>query len=348
MKKRLLNFSVGASAKKTANALTVIALSLFFAACAAQHENPDLTKQAAVSNLWVSVHVSTNSLEIGEVVAANITVKAPLGSQVALPPLAPGWVLRDKQEVAKEVSGNWQEETWRYKLTSFSLGPALLASGAVQSISGNGGTSSSSSMLGQTASSSGTIASVEFPSPELVVVSCLTETNLAFQDIRELSFPSARSHIFWLVLLSLLVLGLALLAWYRRRAKREEASIVPSMTPQELALQALAALQERGLIEVGACEEFYVTLSAIARRYIEERFGLRAGEQTTEEFIREAMRSRELSSAQQDGLGRFLEQCDLVKFARHCPQAADMRQAYAAAERFVRETTPLPSEEPLS
>ena len=330
MRKRLLNFSVGASVKKTANALTVIALSLFFAACAAQHENPDLERQAAVSNLWVSVQVSTNSLEIGEVVNAEITVKSLLGSQVVLPPLAESWVVRERRESVEDVAGDWQKEIWSYKLTSFSLGPALLASGVVQCVV-----------------RTGLIATVTFPSPDLTVVSCLTGTNLAFEDIRELSFPSEHSYLLWLVIGALLVLALAVLAWYRRRAKNIE-SVIPSLTPQELALQALAALQNRGLIEAGACEEFYVALSAIARRYIEERFGLRAGERTTEEFMREAMRARELTAAQQEGLGRFLEQCDLVKFARHFPQAADMRQAYAAAERFVRETTPLPPEEPMS
>jgi hypothetical protein len=37
-------------------------------------------------------------------------------------------------------------------------------------------------------------------------------------------------------------------------------------------------------------------------------------------------------------LSAFLVECDLVKFARHQPDAADRQRAFAAAEKFVEET----------
>lgn len=84
-------------------------------------------------------------------------------------------------------------------------------------------------------------------------------------------------------------------------------------------------------------------MSGIVRHYLEDRFGLRAPERTTEEFIRDALASRALSAAHRELVAGFLEQSDLVKFARHAPGQADMRNALDSAERLVRETMPAES-----
>ncbi|MCZ7592481.1 MAG: hypothetical protein M5U15_10150 [Kiritimatiellae bacterium] len=67
---------------------------------------------------------------------------------------------------------------------------------------------------------------------------------------------------------------------------------------------------------------------------------MRASEQTTEEFIRAATTSRLLQLEHQQLVIAFLEQSDLVKFARHQPAQTDMEAALAAAERLVLETRP--------
>ena len=51
------------------------------------------------------------------------------------------------------------------------------------------------------------------------------------------------------------------------------------------------------------------------RHYIEDRFGLRAPEQTTEEFLAELRQKHVFGERQKDLLRAFLEHCDLVKFA---------------------------------
>ena len=73
-------------------------------------------------------------------------------------------------------------------------------------------------------------------------------------------------------------------------------------------------------------------LSAIARRYLEARFQLHAPEQTTEEFLRDAASAGKLSPAHQQLVTDFLEQSDLVKFARYQPGQPDMRAAYDALD----------------
>jgi len=132
----------------------------------------------------------------------------------------------------------------------------------------------------------------------------------------------------------------ALVHWLRRRRRVVPA---PPPVPAEVrARRALAELAARGLVQRGAFKEYYATLSTIVRVYLEERFGLRAPEMTTEEFLLATARNAELTRAQRSSLGAFLRESDLVKFARHVPALADAERAFAAAGRFVEETAPHP------
>ena len=145
--------------------------------------------------------------------------------------------------------------------------------------------------------------------------------------------------------LLVLAAAAAIAAVRRRRGRRRGAVSRPSpppppASPHETALKALAALRGRMPAAPDAMEPFYRELSAVVRRYLEERFGLRAPERTTEEFIREATDSGAIAPAQRERLQEFLEQCDLVKFARHRPATGDAAAALEAAERFVRDTRP--------
>jgi len=91
-----------------------------------------------------------------------------------------------------------------------------------------------------------------------------------------------------------------------------------------------------------------ITAGCIVRRYLEDRFVVRAPEMTTEEFLEATARSAVLQPGQRQLLGDFLAESDLVKFARHVPTLADSDRVLGAAERFVDETAireQLPAEE---
>ncbi|MGH7894994.1 MAG: hypothetical protein ACREQL_10010 [Candidatus Binatia bacterium] len=123
----------------------------------------------------------------------------------------------------------------------------------------------------------------------------------------------------------------------RRGRPRPVAAPAP---PHVVAVAALDALRARALVEQGAFKEFYSALSDIVRRYLEDRFGVRAPEMTTEEFLLASSRDGRLVAAHRRLLGDFLVESDLVKFARHVPTMADSERAFTAARRFVDETTP--------
>ena len=100
-------------------------------------------------------------------------------------------------------------------------------------------------------------------------------------------------------------------------------------------LDALLQGPRPGADEVDA---FFVTLSFVVRRYLEDRFGLRSPEFTTEEFLEELSRSPDLYQSHRQLLTEFLRGADLVKFAAHVPDSAAVEAAIAAASHFLEET----------
>jgi hypothetical protein len=134
--------------------------------------------------------------------------------------------------------------------------------------------------------------------------------------------------------------GLLLAAFVYLLNRPRRQYVAPARPPYELALAALNRLHAQHWIEAGKLEPFYVELSAIIRRYLEDGFQLHAPEMTTEEFLSVAARDTRLVAAHRRLLAAFLAEADLVKFARHLPTLHDSEAAYAAARRFVDETRP--------
>ena len=140
----------------------------------------------------------------------------------------------------------------------------------------------------------------------------------------------------WLVrILAVVILGALLWwAWNRWRRSRPTPAAPPPPPPDARALRRL----NEALQWIGQPERFCTTLSEILRTYLEERFGLRAPERTTEEFLSELRNSISLDLKNKQVLGDFLTRCDLVKFARAEPGPAELQELHAAAVRLVEET----------
>ncbi len=113
----------------------------------------------------------------------------------------------------------------------------------------------------------------------------------------------------------------------------------------EIARNRLDALLVKPLPEDSdAADAFYVELSDIVRRYLEDRFELRAPEFTTEEFLEKVSASPDLNREHQELLREFLRQADLVKFAGVAPDEATIRASIDSANRFINETRPVSAE----
>jgi hypothetical protein len=105
-----------------------------------------------------------------------------------------------------------------------------------------------------------------------------------------------------------------------------------------IAREALDRLISAPLPVTDQLDAFYVKLSAIVRNYLENRFGLRAPELTTEEFLETLSNSPDLDVRYRQLLREFLRQADLVKFAGAVPAENEIRQSLEAAHKFIEET----------
>jgi hypothetical protein len=173
-------------------------------------------------------------------------------------------------------------------------------------------------------------AVVRVPAPD----SAATATN-DIRALKELAPPPPLAWYWWALIALGLVALLALVVWQRRRA-RPPAPPPPPMPPHVRARQRLQAALDR----LGDPREFCILVSDALRWYLEEQLALRAPERTTEEFLNELQDSPRLTPSQKQTLAGFLEQCDLVKFARFEPTEERLRQLHEHALRLVEETAP--------
>ncbi len=140
----------------------------------------------------------------------------------------------------------------------------------------------------------------------------------------------------WFALGALLLLGAIAAFWFLRRMRGDK----QQQSAYAVALGRLTALEAkpRPQSDAAAMDGFFVELSGIVRRYVEDRFGLHAPELTTEEFLDVAAGSPDLTQAHRGFLQTFLRSADQVKFARHVPQTNDVEAALAAVRGFLQQT----------
>lgn len=165
-------------------------------------------------------------------------------------------------------------------------------------------------------------------------------------DIREIKGPLSIARSWWGPL-AWLVLAVAVAAgvvhlWRRRRTRpvaRPAGPPPPPPRPHDVvALEALAALEASSMLERGEVKEYHVQVSEIVRTYVEGQLAVPALELTTGEVVA-GLRRAALGEPVCGSFGAFLERCDLVKFAKWRPSAADSRGALEQARELVRMTS---------
>ena len=184
----------------------------------------------------------------------------------------------------------------------------------------------------------------------------LTVTNLSgpvsasapvANDIRDIKppveIPTGLEWLWWtLGALAVVVIAMLLWRWWRKR--KTKAYVAPPVPAHIRAKQKLA----EALALISQPKPFVVAVSDTARTYLEERFQFRAPERTTEEFLRELSATDLLLREQKESLGKFLESCDLVKFAKYEPGEKELHELHGSAVRLVEETEPREARNPES
>jgi hypothetical protein len=90
--------------------------------------------------------------------------------------------------------------------------------------------------------------------------------------------------------------------------------------------------------DASGMDVFFVELSRIVRRYLEDRFEVRSPELTTDEFLEQLSDSPELVRSHRELLQSFLRRADLVKFAHHDPGPEGVEESIGDAQRFLEAT----------
>ncbi len=187
--------------------------------------------------------------------------------------------------------------------------------------------------------------------PVEIEVKSVLEGAADISDIRDIKEPVGfpqriTPYVILGILIFLLLIILVRAILIRNRRDLDE--MLPFKLPSEIAYEALKKLKEKGLIKLGKIKEFYIELSDIIRRYLEDRFEVRAPEMTTEEFLADIKDSSVLSSGQKNLLRDFLLHCDMVKFARYKPLRKEIDSSLESAKKLIDQTKEIAKDEELA
>ncbi|MFL5308747.1 MAG: hypothetical protein ACJ8F1_26265 [Polyangia bacterium] len=133
---------------------------------------------------------------------------------------------------------------------------------------------------------------------------------------------------------------IAMVILRRVRARRGARPAPPPRPAHEVAMEKLDRLGAYGFLENADNRPFYFAVSEVIREYLGARYGFDSLELTTDELMTELRRraGRELVLSEAEG---WLAGCDLVKFAKISPSAAEARGALESAIRIVVTTRPV-------
>jgi hypothetical protein len=134
------------------------------------------------------------------------------------------------------------------------------------------------------------------------------------------------------------VLAYLVYAWMRR--PRPVPPPPPPRPPWEIALEQLDEVRHAGLLEMGRFQEFFDRVNDAVRQYLGGRYGFDGLESTTDEILYAMRKATMLEEIAMPAIVLFLEDCDLVKFAKFTPTTEECTRALDAAERIVRSTMP--------
>ncbi|MBM4185036.1 MAG: protein BatD [Gemmatimonadetes bacterium] len=278
----------------------------------------------------LTTEVDTTSVTLGDRVTLTVTAEHAPSSSVAWPDsldLTPFEVLEARALPAAQ-NGGVTRSTLALTLAAFALGELEVPSFDV----------------GVTAED-GTVEALTTNPVGIEVVSVGVDESGDIRDIRgPLEIPLGALRLALGVLLPLILAGLLWVLARRLRPQQEDAKPTPGpppRPPQEVALEALAALEGARMLERGQVKEYHIEASDILRTYAGARFGVDALELTTYEVLA-ALEAAGADARFREGLGAFLSQCDLVKFAKVRPGADASKQLLDLGRRVVLDSVPAP------
>lgn len=151
----------------------------------------------------------------------------------------------------------------------------------------------------------------------------------------------------WIVLVIVAIAAIALCVVLYLLYKKNGPAIFMQRKPTppyELAVQRLASLKDRRLLDQGQVKQYYTELIDIFRNYLEGRFSINAMEMPSKTILKKIRENKEihLSATQME---QVLQLADFVKFAAAHPNPEEGMRTFNTISSFVESTKPVPQPE---
>lgn len=285
----------------------------------------------AQDRISVESNVDKQSVTIGDII--KYTVKVTADTNLVVDSLVVGanlgmFEIKDYVPRTSQVSNGMRTSIESFDITTFTTGDYQIPPITIKY-----------------SSATGELGSITTDAIQIKVNSLLTGEE--GEDIKPLRGPKDfESKIpIWMIAAGAALLVGILVFWYlyRRASKPIDLGGEPedNRLPWEIALEELNALKASDLVAKGEYKLYYLRLSEIFRAYLERRYGIAALERTTYEIIGE-FRGLALDKQEEEIIHRFLDECDLVKFAKYDPTPEDITRHFDIARDFVMQTRSLP------
>ena len=271
--------------------------------------------------------VDKSTITIGEKVTYNLEIDIDSNLKVEFPTgfsELGGFVVKDFGKNDKKIGRNRIRKTQWYLLNTYTAGSYVIPAQSIKIESNNGQTR-------------------VLKTPEIFVqVKSVLDNEEESMELRDIKEPlSVNPGISTGLVLAFIIIGLivgGIILWKSYLKKNITEKITPLLSPERIAFGELKRIESLGLIEKEMVKEYYYLVSLTLRTYLENRFFLKAPEQTTEEFLESVVSSDNLEGKHISLLKEYLNHCDLVKYAKFDPGKSRSKKLIETTRQFIKET----------
>lgn len=147
----------------------------------------------------------------------------------------------------------------------------------------------------------------------------------------------SRLQMLLTILIALLLLFLILKVIFRKRAETIARNKPRPMLPADRYIMKIDALHDSELLKTGEIKEYYQELSDTLKHYFEEQFGIQVMEKTRREMMKE-LPPMYVRKNDRELMDIFFTESEMVKFARHHPEAFEIQRYWRMAKDIINQT----------
>ncbi|MGJ7029989.1 hypothetical protein [Niabella hirudinis] len=270
-----------------------------------------LNASLPAQNATVSASVDKNKILLGEPVLLTLEIRAPAGSNIKPVKIdtLPHFELLSKDSIAKDSAGGQLIIRQYFRITSFDSGRWVIPP----------------IILNAKAKTASVLMDVVFTEPFDP-----SQPYHDIEDVRSIPFILGKQFEKWWYMVALLLMMITWIVYIMTGEKKPRTASRAYKSAYATAKQQLAAL--KGSQVSGS--RFYARMVEILRTFLSDRAGVNSLQQTSGDLI-EKIKPLFNDTQLYGSLEQVLSLCDLVKFARYEPEAAEAQSAYEVIDKGV-------------